>query len=162
VGVEVARCLLDRLPGGDVEEPLREGVRQWTALAHAGSPVSAGIRRAVAYLRLHYASPDLTQEAVARESGLGRSRFCQAFRAEMGMTYVEHLTFLRVEEARRLLVETSRPLQEIAGAVGYEAVSSLERAFQEEVGVAPGQYRKQRAGLTETSARGTIKEKEPT
>jgi AraC-like DNA-binding protein len=146
VGVEVARCLLDRLPGGDVEEPLREGVRQWAALAHAGSPVSVGIRRAVAYLHVHYASPNLTRDAVAREAGLGRSLFSQAFRSEMGVTYGEYLRVLRVEEARRLLAGTSRSLKEIAGAVGYEAVSSLERAFKEEVGMAPGQYRKQGAG----------------
>jgi AraC-like DNA-binding protein len=108
--------------------------------------VSVGIRRAVAYLHVHYASPNLTREAVARESGFCRSLFSQAFRSEMGVTYGEYLRVLRVEEARRLLAGTSRSLKEIAGAVGYEAVSSLERAFKEEVGMAPGQYRKQGAG----------------
>jgi len=146
VGQEVSRFLLERPPGGDMREPLREAVRQWAALVRAGSPLSEGIRRAVAHLHAHYASPDLTREKVAREARLCPSRFSRAFHQEMGVTYAGYLTDLRVEEARRLLASTSFRLEEIARKVGYQTQDTFGRAFKRAVGVAPGQYRRQVEG----------------
>jgi AraC-like DNA-binding protein len=138
--------VLERPPGEDVREPLREAVRQWAALVRAGSPLSEGIRRAVAYLHAHYTSPDLTREKVAREARLCPSRFSRAFHQEKGVTYARYLTDLRMEEAKRLLAGTSRPLEEIASAVGYEHLVSFDRAFKRVVGVPPSQYRRQLEG----------------
>ncbi len=48
---------------------------------------------------------------------------------------------LRIEEAKRLLAETSIPAAGIPGAVGYTDRSNFHRHFTEATGMTPGQYR---------------------
>lgn len=146
VGLEGVRRLWERRPDGDVREPLREATRQWAALVRAQSPVSEEIRAAVAYLHTHYASPDLKREEVVQAARLCLSRFLRKFQKEMGVTYEEYLTTLRVEEAKRLLADPSLSLEDIAEDVGYQALSSLYRAFKRVGGMTPAQYRRRLGG----------------
>ncbi len=48
---------------------------------------------------------------------------------------------LRIEEAKRLLIETSLPAASIPGAVGYTDRSNFHRHFTESTGMTPSQYR---------------------
>lgn len=47
----------------------------------------------------------------------------------------------RREEAIRLLLQTRRPMKQIAAAVGFDSEKSFARAFREWVGVTPGVFR---------------------
>jgi len=48
---------------------------------------------------------------------------------------------VRVETARRLLEESTEPLEEVCVKSGLGTPESMRRAFLRAVGVAPGQYR---------------------
>ena len=48
----------------------------------------------------------------------------------------------RMEEAARLLEETDETILEIAGKAGYENGSKFAKAFRDEIGTAPGEYRR--------------------
>ena len=49
---------------------------------------------------------------------------------------------IRTESAKRQLMETDRPLTEIAASIGYYDLSSFMRVFKQQTGISPGEYRK--------------------
>jgi len=66
------------------------------------------------------------------------SRWC---RSELGESPAELVRRLRVEEARRLLEETSLPLKQITARTGLGDASTLWRVFTRRLGVTPAAYR---------------------
>jgi len=67
--------------------------------------------------------------------------FSRAFKKATGTTYQEYLTGRRVEEARKLLKESSRTVTEIANAVGYSDINNLIRNFKKHTGFTPSEFR---------------------
>jgi transcriptional regulator GlxA family with amidase domain len=84
---------------------------------------------------------DLSVEALAGRVAMSPRNFARVFHREVGTTPARFVTSVRVETARRLLEETSDPLETICGASGLGTAESLRRAFLRTVGVPPGQYR---------------------
>jgi len=84
---------------------------------------------------------DLSVPALARRVSMSPRNFARVFTREVGMTPARFVASVRVETARRLLEETSQPLEQVCDASGFGDVESLRRVFQRHVGVAPGQYR---------------------
>lgn len=80
-------------------------------------------------------------ETVARVAGLTPKSFCRFFRANTGKTLIEYVNAMRVGEACRLLVETGRPVTEIAFAVGFNNLSNFNRRFRELKGLSPREFR---------------------
>jgi transcriptional regulator GlxA family with amidase domain len=66
------------------------------------------------------------------------SRWC---REHLGESPAELVRRLRVEEARRLLEETSLPLKQITARTGLGDASTLWRVFTRRLGVTPAAYR---------------------
>jgi AraC-like DNA-binding protein/mannose-6-phosphate isomerase-like protein (cupin superfamily) len=58
-----------------------------------------------------------------------------------GMSPLQYLQFIRMEEAKRLLHHSVLPVQEIAERVGFGNYNYFIRSFRRTVGVAPGAYR---------------------
>ena len=55
---------------------------------------------------------------------------------------MQHLNFLRIERASRLLRETDQPIMEIGFAVGFENFSYFIKRFRAVFGCTPSAYRK--------------------
>ncbi len=76
-------------------------------------------------------------------SGLGERTFKRRFRAATGMSPMDYVHTVRLEEAKQFLETTSMPVEDIAQEVGYGDGSFFRRLFRREVGLTPAQYRKQ-------------------
>lgn len=87
-----------------------------------------------------------TLEELARRSHMSRTTFAERFRETVGTTPYQYLTGWRMQLARRLLAESSRPIARIASEVGYDSSAAFSRAFKREVGSPPARYRNRRAG----------------
>ena len=94
----------------------------------------AGIRREPG------AMPGL--EALGREAGVGASKLHALFRRHFHSTPARLLTAARIATARRLLLETSRPVLDVAYEVGYESPSSFNENFVRLTGMSPVDYRR--------------------
>ena len=57
------------------------------------------------------------------------------------MTPNDYLSFFRMEESCRLLIQTDKSIKEIAVLVGYENPLTFSRAFKNIHGVSPLAYR---------------------
>ena len=55
---------------------------------------------------------------------------------------IEHVPGLRIEEAKRLLETSTKPVEEISAEVGYEEPGFFLRLFKRLTGITPGQYRR--------------------
>lgn len=98
-------------------------------------------------LRGIHAEPERswTLETLARRAHMGRTTFAERFRDTVGTTPNDYLTQWRMQKARRLLAESTRPIARVATEVGYESPAAFSRAFKREVGSPPARYRRERA-----------------
>ncbi|WP_329115716.1 AraC family transcriptional regulator [Streptomyces sp. NBC_01353] len=99
-----------------------------------------GISRALVVIATRFAEP-WTIDSLAREVGMSRSAFTAAFRALVGESPARHLTSRRMQEAARLLTETSVPQSAVPARVGYQSAVGFHLAFRKWFGVTPGEYR---------------------
>jgi transcriptional regulator GlxA family with amidase domain len=84
---------------------------------------------------------DLSVETLARRMAMSPRNFARIFTREVGTTPARFVTSVRVETARRLLEETSEPLEQICSMAGLGTSESMRRAFLRTVGIPPSQYR---------------------
>ncbi|MCS0634151.1 AraC family transcriptional regulator [Streptomyces sp. LP05-1] len=104
-----------------------------------------GISRALVMIATRFSEP-WTIESLAREAGMSRSAFTSAFRALVGEAPARHLTGRRMQEAARLLGETSLPQSAVPQRVGYQSAVGFHLAFRKWFGQTPGEYRAGTAG----------------
>ena len=79
----------------------------------------------------------LTDASVAQQLGLSTSHFRFLFKQATGQPFHKYLVSLRLEKARRMLVEQGLPVGTVAKAVGFSALSHFSRAFAQRFSVSP-------------------------
>ena len=84
---------------------------------------------------------DIGLEDVSSAAGFSVSYFSTVFRKETGRTFLEYLTGIRMDEARRLLRENKMSIEMVGKAVGLSDYKRFARTFKKETGVSPGEYR---------------------
>ncbi len=99
------------------------------------------IRHAVSYIKEHFWE-ELTLEDVAQEVHFSPYYVSRLFKEELGLTFIEYLTKIRIDEAKRLLLETNMTVSEISDLVGYQDPSYFTKVFKKREGVTPTQFRR--------------------
>ena len=84
-----------------------------------------------------------TVAALAREGGMSRTAFAQAFAEKMGVTPMHYVTAWRMQIAREALARDGLAIAEVAELSGYASESAFSRVFRKEVGVPPAAFRRQ-------------------
>ena len=87
-------------------------------------------------------SEELSLEGIARLVNVHPTHLCRVFRQHYHCTPGDFVRWLRIERARRYLVESDTPLAEIALRVGYSDQSHFATAFKRLTGFTPSQFRK--------------------
>ena len=82
---------------------------------------------------------------LARDCGLSAGHFTRAFRQSFGMAPHQWLLTLRVEHAKKRLLNSEASLTEIAMDCGFADQSHFTRVFTKQIGATPGQWRRQNA-----------------
>jgi AraC family transcriptional regulator len=83
---------------------------------------------------------------LAGEVHIHPSHLCRVFHRFRGRTIGDYVTGLRMQLACRRIVETQRPLGDIAAEAGFTDQSHMTRAFKRFVGETPAAYRKRLRG----------------
>lgn len=104
---------------------------------HAEMPA---ISRARAYIAENY-TEELSLEDVARAVGMSTFYFCKVFSREVGLTFTDYLSRVRVEAVKQLLRDPHKRVSEVAYAVGFQSLSQFNRVFSRIVGVSPSVFR---------------------
>jgi AraC-like DNA-binding protein len=137
-----AETIVDGLFDVIVTYALREVVAQnfsdqpgWFTAVH-----DPRIRIAVALMHQEPAF-DWSVDELANRSGMSRTAFAERFRITMGHPPLAYLRTLRMQMAMRLLGETDRTLEQVAGEVGYQDAFGFSKVFRRTVGVSPREFR---------------------
>jgi transcriptional regulator GlxA family with amidase domain len=85
--------------------------------------------------------------AMVERSGLTERSFNRRFAQATGMSPMEYLHTLRLEEAKQILETTNLSIDAVANEVGYAESSFFGRLFRRKVGITPAQYRKRFGSL---------------
>lgn len=91
------------------------------------------------YLNQHFDQP-LALADVARALHISRNYLATLYKQETGKTIGQALTEIRMEYAKKLLLQSHLSVQEIAIAVGYSGPEHFSRVFRRHVGSTPGRY----------------------
>ena len=110
------------------------------------APLSEPVGRALRYLEEHFSDPDLSLKDLARQAALSDNHFCTVFAQEVGQTFVEYLTALRMRRACRLLKQTSLLTSEVGYRVGYNDPHYFSALFKRRMGISPRAYRRRSEG----------------
>lgn len=116
--------------------------RQCALAVQPEKPRSKAVNLAVEYIRRHFAET-ISLEQVAAEVYLNPEYFSRVFKEEMGVTFVNFLTELRLKHSVRLLESTALRVQDVAQQVGYPNVSYFSTTFKKRYGMSPYEYRRQ-------------------
>ena len=100
----------------------------------------ATIRAAVEYLREHFME-EVTLEFMSELVHVSPAYFSRLFQKEMGSTYTEYVTSIRLEQARKLLLESDLPVYDIAERVGYRNAKYFLKLFKNTHGMTPTEFR---------------------
>ena len=95
------------------------------------------------YMTSHYAEP-MDMRQLARLCSLSPRHFRRVFVAAVGRTPLQYLSQFRIRMATALLIESRRPITQIAYEVGFESVNTFNRQFLAEMGVTPREWRRNR------------------
>ena len=93
------------------------------------------------YLGENFRNP-ITEEALAHHMHLSKRQISRVLMEFYGKSFRKLLVEMRLQEAARLLRQTSLPIEEIAAQVGYTSVSGFYTAFRKTHGTTAGNYRK--------------------
>ena len=92
-------------------------------------------------IRKNLSNPNLKMEELGEEMGLGRVQLYRKVKAITGVTPVELLRRIRLQEAYVLLGSTTKTIAEIAFEVGFNTPGYFSKCFKEEYGKLPGEIR---------------------
>ena len=109
-----------------------------------GTAWSADVCRAVLAIDELACTERLRRRDVARLLGVSESWLSHTLKAT-GLNFWEHVHLARIDEATRLLLETSLSVKEVAASVGY-TTTDLVHQFSARFGIAPGAWRARAAG----------------
>jgi transcriptional regulator GlxA family with amidase domain len=84
----------------------------------------------------------ISMETLAKELGTSLRHFNRRFKSATGETGVKYLQLIRVEAAKKQLINTNLSFDEIAVDVGYENVSFFRRIFKDKTGLTPVNFRR--------------------
>lgn len=103
------------------------------------------VYQAADYISEHF-QDDLSLDALAEQFYISKYYLSRSFREVTGFGISEYISILRVQQAQKLLQETSLSVSEIAARVGFESITYFERVFKRHQLISPAQYRKSAAG----------------
>jgi AraC family transcriptional regulator, regulatory protein of adaptative response / methylphosphotriester-DNA alkyltransferase methyltransferase len=98
-------------------------------------------REAREVLARRFGEPDLALAMVAHEIATSRRQLQRAFAEAGGTSFRRELQRVRMDRAAELLREGSRPVQDVAAAVGYRHGAQFAKAFRRHHGAPPSSFR---------------------
>jgi len=98
------------------------------------------LKPAMEYMQYHYDLP-MTLEDVAKQAHMSVSRLAYLFKEQVGITVIEYLTNIRINQAKQQLLVSNNNCTQICFGVGYNNQSYFTRIFKQVVGMTPRQFR---------------------
>jgi len=103
-------------------------------------PREPHLARAIEVMEANLAEPQSIPR-IARVAGVGARHLQTLFNDNLGVSPHAYYQAVRLNRARRMLIETRRPALEIAEATGFASPASFARAYRRQHGESPSETR---------------------
>lgn len=103
-----------------------------------GNPI---IKKACDYV-LQNIDEDITLLTISDKLNLSKNYFCSLFKQETGYNFLEYVTTVKMEWAKRLLKEGNCKTYEVSDMLGYRESSYFSRLFRKYTDYSPAEYKK--------------------
>lgn len=116
----------------------QKGLKALKEMDHC-SPI---VQMAMEYINNHYHQMDLSIDQVAKHVRISTSHLSKQLRKELGVSYTDLVTKVRIEAAVKLMKDPMLRIYDIAEKVGYSTQHYFSAAFKKVMGASPAKYRK--------------------
>jgi transcriptional regulator GlxA family with amidase domain len=137
------------------------GQRPFTSLMTGKQTSDALVARCQEWAAHNYAEA-APVAAMVRLSGLSERTFIRRFSMATGMSPLDYIHALRLEEAKQILETQDMSIEAVALEVGYQDNGFFGRMFRQRVGITPGQYRKRFGHLRALLREPKLHNRQPT
>lgn len=86
----------------------------------------------------------ITLDEISRYVGMNRTYFCLFFKKHFKISLTEYINSRKVDISSTMLIQTDKPIADIAKECGFNTVNYFNRIFRNVMGISPGEYRKSR------------------
>lgn len=98
------------------------------------------IKKAVAFLEERY-QDNITLDDIAKEVNISRYHLLRIFKSETGKTPFEFLTDIKIQHAKKLLVNKKFNITEISSLCGFSSISHFSVVFKKRTGFTPSEFK---------------------
>jgi two-component system response regulator YesN len=95
----------------------------------------------IRYVNENFTSSSISLDEIAGQFDISSTYVSRFFKDETGLNFIDYITGLRMDYAKKLLRNTDAPIKDIVQEAGYIDASSFSRKFKAMEGVTPLQYR---------------------
>ena len=146
-GYEAAE-LLDGLIRGRVRKSRRVFVRAMGIITRQSTDLVAvsddDVAAALRFIHRKYGD-SLSVDDVAEAVAMSRRGLETRFRKVLGRTILEEIHLVRIERAKRMLLETEHSVAQVAKLTGFGTTDYFTRFFRRQVGKSPSEFRGDRS-----------------
>ena len=119
---------------------------QYLTLSNAVSSAKPSISEMIIkYISENYRRK-ITVSDICEDLGYSKSTLLSCFKKQMGTTVGAYLNDLRLENAKKMIADTERSINEIALCCGFSDQSYFSKVFLQKYGITPSEYRKESKG----------------
>lgn len=101
----------------------------------------ADIHEILDYINNHY-TEDIYLEGLAEQFDISPSYMSKLIKDHCGVNFVSYVASLRIEQAKKLLLETKLPITDIYMQSGFNNRTTFIRTFKKATGLSPSDFRK--------------------
>ena len=105
------------------------------------------IPRAKEYIEQHFEDPMIGLYSISEQLGISNTYLSTAFKKQYGLGVAQYINYLRVEKAKKMMVNTEYSIKEIAFRVGFTSDMTFIRVFKQFEHITPGKYKKDGLGI---------------
>lgn len=98
------------------------------------------LQKSLEYINLHF-KEKMSLQNVAEYANYNPTHFSKLFHQTMGITFNRYVSSIRINHAKRLLLNSEYPISYICFECGFSSVSSFNRNFFDIVGMSPAAYK---------------------
>lgn len=150
-GIDLALALVEADCGRDVAlQVARElvvflkrpgGQAQFSQALQAQTADSAGFDALHAWISDNLRDSDLSVERLAAQSHMSPRNFARVYKQKTGRTPAKAIELFRMEAARRMLEDSQRSIEQIAGLCGFGDEERMRCTFHRQLAISPRDYR---------------------
>ena len=136
---EMVRLLLE---SDQIRRSTTARERQRSSLKELDSSCVSTINIALEYINNNYTS-EISLTTVAESAYIHPTHLSKLFSKQLKIRFRDYINQLRINEAKKLLLESSKLIADISSEVGFSDQSYFDKVFKQFEGLTPKQYRKQ-------------------